>query len=220
MTAAEDKKQQLQRYHQAAREEFDQQLAAGRIIAGLDEVGRGPLLGAVVAAAVVLDPAKPINGLTDSKKLSEKRRNSLALEIKEKSLAWALGRAEVEEIDQLNILHASLLAMQRAFQSLSFSDHTITVDLALVDGNRAPELICSTKTIVKGDLAIPAISAASILAKVERDAEMQVLHEQFPEYGIAQHKGYPTKFHREILEKLGPLPIHRRSFGPVKKLLS
>ena len=220
MTATEDKKQQLQRYHQAAREEFDQQLAAGRIIAGLDEVGRGPLLGAVVAAAVVLDPDRPINGLTDSKKLSEKRRNSLALEIKEKSLAWALGRAEVEEIDQLNILHASLLAMQRAFQSLSFSNNTTTVDLALVDGNRAPELACSTKTIVKGDLAIPAISAASILAKVERDAEMQVLHEQFPEYGIAQHKGYPTKFHREILEKLGPLPIHRRSFGPVKKLLS
>ncbi|MBL4606385.1 MAG: ribonuclease HII [Pseudomonadales bacterium] len=201
------------------RDDYDAQFAAGKIIAGLDEVGRGPLLGAVVAAAVILNPEKPIIGLTDSKKLSEKRRNALAIEIKEKSLAWSLGRAEVEEIDSINILHASLLAMKRAFQSLSLAE-SVTVDLAMVDGNRSPDLDCAVKTVVKGDLIIPAISAASILAKVARDQEMLELHEQYPEYGIAQHKGYPTKFHREVLERLGPLPIHRRSFGPVKKLLS
>ena len=220
MSKSESKARELAQYHQAARENFDVQFAAGKIIAGLDEVGRGPLLGPVVAAAVILDPAQPIAGLTDSKKLSEKRRNSLTIEIKEKSLAWSLGRAEVEEIDQLNILHASLLAMQRAFQSLPLTERSLRVDLAMVDGNRSPELACAVQTVVKGDLIIPAISAASILAKVERDQEMLVLHEQFPEYGIAQHKGYPTKFHREVLERLGPLPVHRRSFGPVKRLLA
>lgn len=220
MSKSENKARELARYHQVARANFDAQFAEGQIIAGLDEVGRGPLLGAVVAAAVILDPAHPIEGLTDSKKLSEKRRNSLAIEIKEKSLAWSLGRAEVEEIDQLNILHASLLAMQRAFQSLPLTKRSLRVDLAMVDGNRSPELTCAVQTVVKGDLIIPAISAASILAKVERDQEMLVLHEQFPEYGIAQHKGYPTKSHREVLERLGPLPVHRRSFGPVKKLLA
>lgn len=220
MSKSESKARELAQYHQAARENFDVQFAAGKIIAGLDEVGRGPLLGPVVAAAVILDPAQPIAGLTDSKKLSEKRRNSLTIEIKEKSLAWSLGRAEVEEIDQLNILHASLLAMQRAFQSLPLTERSLRVDLAMVDGNRSPELTCAVQTVVKGDLIIPAISAASILAKVERDQEMLVLHEQFPEYGIAQHKGYPTKFHREVLERLGPLPVHRRSFGPVKRLLA
>ena len=220
MSNSENKARELAKYHQAARENFDAQFAAGKVIAGLDEVGRGPLLGPVVAAAVILDPTQPIVGLTDSKKLSEKRRNSLAIEIKEKSLAWSLGRAEVEEIDQLNILHASLLAMQRAFQSLPLEERSLRVDLAMVDGNRSPELACPVQTVVKGDLIIPAISAASILAKVARDQEMLVLHEQFPEYGIAQHKGYPTKFHREVLERLGPLPVHRRSFGPVKKLLA
>ena len=219
MSNRENKARELAQYHQTVRDSFDAQFAAGKIIAGLDEVGRGPLLGPVVAAAVILDPAQPIVGLTDSKKLSEKRRNALAIEIKEKSLAWALGRAEVEEIDRLNILHASLLAMQRAFQSLPFTERSLRVDLAMVDGNRSPELDCAVQTVVKGDLIIPAISAASILAKVERDQEMLVLHEQFPEYGIAQHKGYPTQFHREALERLGPLPVHRRSFGPVKKLL-
>ena len=219
MTSSESKARELARYHQRIRDDYDAQFAAGKIIAGLDEVGRGPLLGAVVAAAVILNPEKPIIGLTDSKKLSEKRRNALAIEIKEKSLAWSLGRAEVEEIDSINILHASLLAMKRAFQSLSLAE-SVTVDLAMVDGNRSPDLDCAVKTVVKGDLIIPAISAASILAKVARDQEMLELHEQYPEYGIAQHKGYPTKFHREVLERLGPLPIHRRSFGPVKKLLS
>jgi len=219
VTSSESKARELARYHQRIRDDYDAQFAAGKIIAGLDEVGRGPLLGAVVAAAVILNPEKPIIGLTDSKKLSEKRRNALAIEIKEKSLAWSLGRAEVEEIDSINILHASLLAMKRAFQSLSLAE-SVTVDLAMVDGNRSPDLDCAVKTVVKGDLIIPAISAASILAKVARDQEMLELHEQYPEYGIAQHKGYPTKFHREVLERLGPLPIHRRSFGPVKKLLS
>jgi ribonuclease HII len=220
VSKSENKARELAQYHQTVRDSFDAQFAAGKIIAGLDEVGRGPLLGPVVAAAVILDPAQPIVGLTDSKKLSEKRRNALAIEIKEKSLAWALGRAEVEEIDRLNILHASLLAMQRAFQSLPLTERSLRVDLAMVDGNRSPKLDCSVQTVVKGDLIIPAISAASILAKVERDQEMLVLHEQFPEYGIAQHKGYPTQFHREALERLGPLPVHRRSFGPVKKLLA
>lgn len=220
MSNSENKARELAQYHLTVRDSFDAQFAAGKIIAGLDEVGRGPLLGPVVAAAVILDPAQPIVGLTDSKKLSEKRRNALAIEIKEKSLAWALGRAEVEEIDQLNVLHASLLAMQRAFQSLPLTERSLRVDLAMVDGNRSPELDCAVQTVVKGDLIIPAISAASILAKVERDQEMLVLHEQFPEYGIAQHKGYPTQFHREALERLGPLPVHRRSFGPVKKLLA
>lgn len=220
MSKLDDKKQQLEQYHRSVRDEFNQQFATGKIIAGLDEVGRGPLLGPVVAAAVVLNPERPIEGLTDSKKLSEKRRDSLSIEIKDRSMAWALGRAEVEEIDELNILHASLLAMQRAFESLVLINPKLEVELALVDGNRAPELFCPVKTIVKGDLIIPAISAASILAKVARDNEMRVLHEKHPEYGIAQHKGYPTKFHREMLEKLGPLPMHRRSFGPVKKLLA
>ena len=220
MSKLDDKKQQLEQYHRSVRDEFNQQFATGKIIAGLDEVGRGPLLGPVVAAAVVLNPERPIEGLTDSKKLSEKRRDSLSIEIKDRSMAWALGRAEVEEIDELNILHASLLAMQRAFESLVLVNPKLEVELALVDGNRAPELLCPVKTIVKGDLIIPAISAASILAKVARDNEMRALHEKHPEYGIAQHKGYPTKFHREMLEKLGPLPMHRRSFGPVKKLLA
>jgi len=186
----------------------------GKYIAGVDEVGRGPLIGAVVAGAVVLDSARPIEGLTDSKKLSEKRRESLAIEIREKALAWSLGRAEAEEIDQINILNASLLAMKRAVEALS-----IQLDGAFVDGNRAPELACSVVTVVKGDLYIPAISAASILAKVARDHEMKEMDLQYPGYGLAGHKGYPTKAHREALQRLGPTPQHRKSFGPVKALL-
>lgn len=193
---------------------FQQQVAAGRRVVGLDEVGRGPLLGPVVAAAVMLDPARPIQCLTDSKKLSEKRRDALDREIRENAFAWALGRAEVEEIDALNILQASLLAMQRAYLALK-----IDADVAMVDGNCRPDLACQIRTVVKGDLIIPAISAASILAKVARDAEMRELDQQYPAYAIAQHKGYPTQLHRDLLEKYGPLPIHRRSFGPVKKLL-
>lgn len=193
---------------------YVQHLAKGWKIAGLDEVGRGPLLGPVVAAAVVLDPAQPVEGLTDSKKLSEKRRESLALEIKDKAFAWALGRAEVEEIDTLNILHASLLAMQRACLALQTE-----LDIALVDGNKSPALPCDVKTVVKGDLIVPAISAASILAKVARDAEMLVLDCEYPAYAIAQHKGYPTPLHMERLKQYGPLPMHRRSFRPVRQLL-
>lgn len=185
-----------------------------RFVAGVDEVGRGPLAGAVVAAAVILDPERPIEGLTDSKKLTEKRRDALFDEIKEKALAWALGRAEAEEIDEINILQASLLAMKRAVESLP-----VNAQHALVDGNRCPDLSCTSEAIVKGDLTVPCISAASILAKVTRDREMEALDEEYPGYGLAKHKGYPTKVHMEALALLGPTPIHRKTFGPVKKLL-
>lgn len=183
-------------------------------IAGVDEVGRGPLAGPVVAAAVILDPDHPIEGLADSKKLSEKRREELALVIRERALCWALGRAEVAEIDRLNILHASLLAMRRAVEAL-----VVPPDHALIDGNRCPELPCSAEAIVGGDASEASISAASILAKVARDQEMVQLDRQYPGYGLARHKGYPTKFHVAALLELGVSPIHRRSFGPVRKLL-
>ena len=183
-------------------------------IAGVDEVGRGPLAGPVVAAAVILDPQRPIEGLADSKKLTEKRRNLLETEIQEKALAWALGRAEVEEIDAINILQASLLAMQRAVEALQ-----IQPEHALIDGNRCPQLPCTAEAIVGGDGSEPAISAASILTKVARDREMGELDKQYPGYGLAKHKGYPTRVHLEALEQLGVSPIHRRSFGPVRKLL-
>lgn len=183
-------------------------------IAGVDEVGRGPLAGPVVAAAVILDPSRPIAGLTDSKKLSEKRRVELVPIIQEQALAWALGRAEPAEIDEINILQASLLAMRRAVEQL-----TPQPDYALVDGNRLPRLPCPAKAIVKGDLSEACISAASILAKVSRDTEMQALDERFPGYGFAGHKGYPTRDHLDALRRLGPSVIHRRSFGPVKALL-
>ncbi len=181
---------------------------------GVDEAGRGPLAGPVVSAAVILNPARPIAGLDDSKKLSEKRRSELAAVIKERSLAWALGRAEVEEIDRLNILHASLLAMHRAVVALA-----IPPQLALVDGNRLPrELPCRGAAIVGGDSTIACISAASILAKVARDLELVTLDQQYPGYGLARHKGYPTRAHVEALERLGVTPIHRRSFGPVRRV--
>lgn len=185
------------------------------LIAGVDEVGRGPLAGPVVAAAVILDPARPIAGLADSKTLSPLRREQLATEIRAKARAWALGRAEVAEIDRLNILQASLLAMQRAIAALS-----IVPEQALVDGNRCPPLACPCRAIVKGDATVPAISAASILAKVARDAEMGELHERYPRYGFAQHKGYPTAAHRDALRRFGPCPEHRRSFAPVAAALS
>lgn len=190
-------------------------LAEYKYIAGLDEVGRGPLAGPVVAAAVILDPERPIVGLADSKKLSEKQRERLSQEIKEKALAWALGRAEVEEIDDINILQASLLAMQRAVAGLKQSP-----DFALVDGNRCPQLPCPSQAVIKGDQTEPAISAASIIAKVSRDREMVLLDAQYPGYGLAGHKGYPTRQHREALEQLGASNIHRRTFGPVKKALA
>ncbi|OTA16639.1 ribonuclease HII [Xenorhabdus vietnamensis] len=184
------------------------------LIAGVDEVGRGPLVGAVVTAAVILDPANPITGLMDSKKLTEKRREALYLEIKEKALCWSLGRAEPEEIDQLNILHATMLAMQRAVEGLA-----LTPDYVLIDGNRCPALAMPTQAVVKGDSLVAEISAASILAKVTRDREMAELDKQFPGYGFAQHKGYPTALHLEKLASLGATEHHRKSFAPVKRAL-
>jgi len=183
-------------------------------IAGIDEVGRGPLAGPVVTAAVILDPNRPILGLADSKKLTEKSREILAATIKQDALAWAIGRAEPEEIDQLNILQATLLAMKRAVESLS-----IVPSHALVDGNQAPKLMCQVTTIIKGDQTEPAIAAASIIAKVSRDKEMILMEEYFPGYGFAKHKGYPTKMHQDALIKLGVSEIHRRSFKPVQLVI-
>ena len=182
------------------------------LVAGVDEVGRGPLCGAVVTAAVILDPNRPILGLNDSKKLTEARREKLFDEICEKALSWHIARAEVEEIDQLNILHATMLAMQRAVEGLS-----ITPNLAMIDGNRCPVLTMPSEAVVKGDSKVPAIAAASILAKDSRDREMAAFELQYPGYGIGGHKGYPTSVHLEALERLGPTPIHRRSFGPVRR---
>jgi ribonuclease HII len=184
------------------------------LVAGVDEVGRGPLAGPVVTAAVILDPARPIEGLADSKKLSERKREQLAGLIKERALAWAIGRAEVEEIDEINILQATMLAMQRAVAGLDPAPRH-----ALIDGNRCPRLPCSAEAIIQGDCKVPAISAASILAKVTRDREMVEMDALYPGYGLAGHKGYPCKSHIEALERLGVTPLHRRSFGPVKKLL-
>lgn len=189
------------------------------LIAGVDEVGRGPLAGDVVAAAVILDPAQPISGLMDSKKLPEKKREQLAIEIKSKALAWCIARASVAEIDELNILHASMLAMKRAVENLGIQPHHV-----LVDGNRLPKWRYSAEAIVKGDSKIPAISAASILAKVQRDGEMVLLDKQFPGYGLALHKGYPTAKHLAAIQTLGIesqgiVEIYRRSFGPVRRLL-
>jgi len=184
-------------------------------IAGVDEVGRGPLAGPVVAAAVILDPSKPIQGLADSKSISEKKRERLDEQIRASALAWAIGRAEVEEIDQINILQASLLAMRRAVLALRpQAEH------ALVDGNRCPDLHCSCEAIIKGDQSVEVISAASIIAKVYRDKEMVEMDTLYPGYGFLSHKGYPTKLHMESLKQLGVTPIHRRSFGPVKKVLA
>jgi ribonuclease HII len=184
------------------------------LVAGVDEVGRGPLAGPVVTAAVILDPDNPIEGLADSKKLTEKRREQLEPLIKEKALAWALGRAEPAEIDELNILQASLLAMKRAVESL-----TITPGHVLVDGILAPSLNCPVTTIIKGDQSEQAIAAASILAKVARDREMVALEAIYPGYGFAKHKGYPTKQHQQALIELGASDIHRRSFSPVQMSL-
>ncbi|HAZ53838.1 MAG TPA: ribonuclease HII [Franconibacter helveticus] len=185
-----------------------------QLVAGVDEVGRGPLVGAVVTAAVILDPARPVVGLADSKKLSEKRRLALFDEIREKALAWSIGRAEPHEIDELNILHATMLAMQRAVAGLA-----IVPEYVLIDGNRCPKLPVPAMAVVKGDSRVAEISAASILAKVTRDAEMAELDLSFPQYGFAQHKGYPTAFHLERLAEHGATIHHRRSFAPVKRAL-
>ena len=185
-----------------------------QLICGVDEVGRGPLIGAVVTAAVILDPNKPIAGLTDSKKLSEKRRTELAELIKQNALCWALGRAEPAEIDQLNILHATMLAMRRAVAALC-----IKPEWVLVDGNRTTDFGLPATAIVKGDLLVPEISAASILAKVARDTEMHALHQAYPDYGFAAHKGYPTAAHLAAIGVHGVLSEHRRSFKPVRQML-
>lgn len=183
------------------------------LIAGVDEVGRGPLCGDVVTAAVILDPNKPITGLTDSKKLTEKKREQLFDIIKQEALAWFIARASVEEIDQLNILHATMLAMQRAVAGLP-----IKPNFVLVDGNRCPNFGIQTQAVIKGDLLVAEISAASILAKVTRDREMVELDKLYPQYGLAQHKGYPTKAHLAAIEKHGINHLYRKSFAPVKNL--
>jgi len=184
------------------------------LAAGIDEAGRGPLAGPVVAAAVILDPARPIDGLTDSKQLSAARRAELEVAIREQALTWAVGRAEVEEIDRINILQASLLAMRRAVQGLS-----VKPVAALVDGNCCPPLDIPVQAVVQGDLLVPAISAASILAKQARDREMIELDARFPGYGFAQHKGYATAAHLEALQRLGACPLHRSSYAPVRRVL-
>ena len=184
-------------------------------IAGVDEVGRGPLVGDVVTAAVILDPNKPIAGLSDSKKLSDKKRTALSAEIKEKALSYCIARASVSEIDELNILHATMLAMSRAVAGLD-----ITPDFVFVDGNRLPQLDVAAQAVVKGDALVAEISAASILAKVARDEEMIALDAQFPEYGFAGHKGYPTKAHFAALAEHGATEFHRKSFKPVQRVLA
>ncbi|WP_312333038.1 ribonuclease HII [Acinetobacter variabilis] len=185
-------------------------------IAGVDEAGRGPLVGSVVAAAVILDPNNPIEGLNDSKKLSEKKREKLFIEIQEKALAWAIAEASAAEIDEHNILQASLLAMRRAVEALSIQPEHI-----LVDGNKIPQgLAMSCDAVIGGDALHPEISAASILAKVTRDRQMVEMDQKYPQFGFAKHKGYPTKAHFEAIALHGVIDEHRRSFGPVKKVLA
>ena len=184
------------------------------LICGVDEAGRGPLAGPVVAAAVILDPRQPIDGLNDSKKLTAARREMLAVEIREKALAWAVAEASVQEIDRINILQASLLAMQRAVSGLS-----LMPEKALVDGNKCPVLAFPVEAIVGGDGKLAAIAAASILAKTVRDALMQELHVLYPQYGFDRHKGYPTALHLAALREHGISPVHRRSYGPVAQLM-
>lgn len=182
------------------------------LVAGTDEAGRGPLAGSVVAAAVVLDPENEIQGLNDSKKLSAKKREALFSEISERALAFAIAEASIEEIDQLNILHASMLAMKRAVEALK-----IEPELVLVDGNRCPDISIPARAIVGGDGLEACISAASILAKVHRDKQMLDYHYQYPQYGFDKHKGYPTRLHMERLKEFGPCEIHRQSFTPVQQ---
>ena len=180
--------------------------------AGVDEVGRGPLAGAVLAAAVVLDPFMKIEGLADSKALTVKRREELDEIIRADAVAFSIGRADVAEIDRINILQATMLAMQRAVEGIK-----VPLDFVLVDGNRSPEFPCPSDYLIKGDSRFDAIKAASIIAKVARDAEMVALDERYPDYGLARHKGYATRFHLQALKKLGPSPIHRMSFGPCRQ---
>ena len=185
------------------------------LICGVDEAGRGPLAGPVFAAAVILDPSKPIAGLRDSKKLTEARRNALAIEIRSNALAWSIAQCSEAEIDTLNILQATMLAMRRAIEGLPTS-----ATLALIDGNRCPVLSIRSEAIIKGDDKVPAISAASILAKTARDAALAELHQQFPQYAFDRHKGYPTALHLERLRAHGVSPVHRKSYAPVRALLN
>ena len=187
-------------------------------VCGVDEAGRGPLVGAVVAAAVVLDPNNPIEGLKDSKKLTATRREYLYEQIIEKAKAWGVGEASPAEIDQINILQATMLAMRRAIEDLT-TRLGAWPDKALIDGNRCPELPIAAEAIIKGDAKEPAISAASILAKVTRDRQMQILHERHPQYGFAQHMGYPTEAHFAALKEYGACEEHRKSFSPVRRVL-
>lgn len=192
-------------------------------VCGVDEAGRGPLAGAVYAAAVILDPGHPIDGLADSKKLTERKRDALAIEIKAHALAWSVASSSVEEIDRINILQASLLAMQRAVTQLQAEFQHVLAEIEIlvqVDGNKCPTLNLPCEAIVKGDSKVQAISAASILAKTARDAELYLLDQQYPMYGFAQHKGYPTAAHMTQLQQFGVSPVHRRSYAPVKALLS
>lgn len=185
------------------------------LICGVDEAGRGPLAGPVYAAAVILDPVRPIAGLADSKKLSARKREELAVEIREKAIAFGIAWATVEEIDSINILQATLLAMRRAVEALAVQPAE-----ALIDGNRCPLLAMPARAIVRGDATEPAISAASILAKTARDAEMRRIHEAFPQYALDRHKGYDTAMHRAALKRHGPASFHRKSFAPVRDLLA
>lgn len=188
---------------------------AGEVVCGVDEAGRGPLAGPVFAAAVILDPSKPIAGLRDSKKLSASRRDQLALLIQRDALAWSIAQCSAAEIDALNILQATMLAMRRAIEGLS-----LVPTLALIDGNRCPVTTVRTEAIIKGDDKVMAISAASILAKTARDALLTDMHTRYPQYGFDQHKGYPTALHLARLREYGVTPEHRRSFAPVRELLS
>ena len=183
------------------------------LVCGCDEAGRGPLAGPVVAAAVILDPQNPVSGLNDSKKLSAKRREALAIEIRARALAWSVAEASVEEIDRINILQASMLAMQRAVEGLR-----IRPEKALIDGNRCPALACPAEAVVGGDGKVASIAAASILAKTVRDAGMLLLHADYPMYGFDRHMGYPTAFHLQALREHGASPVHRRSYAPVAQL--
>ena len=193
-----------------------QRLATTRVLAaGVDEAGRGPLAGPVVAAVVIMNPDRPIAGLADSKALSPATREKLAITIKQRALAWAVGQSCPDEIDRINILQATLLAMQRAVASLPYTPGHV-----LVDGNRCPSLPCPATAIVKGDSRVPVISAASIIAKVSRDREMRHWDALYPEYGFKYHKGYPTRKHLQMLDEVGPCPCHRRSFAPVRNALT
>lgn len=184
------------------------------LVCGVDEAGRGPLAGPVYAAAVILDPQRPIAGLADSKKLSERTRERLAIEIRDKALAFGIAWASVEEIDRINILQATLLAMRRAVAALPLQPAE-----ALIDGNRCPPLAMPARAIIGGDATEPAISAASILAKTARDADMRRIHDAFPQYGLDRHKGYDTAAHRAALLQHGPASFHRRTFAPIRALL-